>query len=110
MDDSYLMGPQLFLLMLLSQMAWERLIRRDPMAGSPCTASSAAAAGLEGCHCRGRAAGSGATSTLACLCLTWSRRHPFPRVGEKHACIGRTFLGILCHWGKPPGFRQLGAG
>ena len=32
MHDSYLMGLQLFLLMLLSQMAWERLVRRDPMA------------------------------------------------------------------------------
>lgn len=31
MHDSYLMGLQLFLLMLLSQMAWERLIRGDPM-------------------------------------------------------------------------------
>lgn len=48
MRDSYLMGLQLFLLMLLSQIAWERLTRRDPVAGSPCTASSATAAGLEG--------------------------------------------------------------
>lgn len=111
MYDSYLMGLQLFLLMLLSQTAWERLVRRDPKAGSPCTASSAtAAAGPEGGRSGGRPVGSGATSALACLCLPWSRRHPFPEVGERHECIGTTFLGILCHWGNPPGFlaRSLG--
>lgn len=38
MHDSYLMGLQQVLLMLLSQTAWERLVRRDLEAGGPRTA------------------------------------------------------------------------
>lgn len=52
MRDSCLMGLELFLLTSLPQVSWERLVRRGPMVGSPRTASSAAAAGLEG-HCSG---------------------------------------------------------
>lgn len=54
MHDSCLMGLELFLLTLLPQVSWERLVRRGPMVGSPRSAASAAAAGLEGDRSWGR--------------------------------------------------------
>lgn len=78
--------------MLLAQMAWERLARRDPMAGSPCTASSAAPVGMEGIPGGGQQAQEPQPPLPAPV-----QERLLPVVGERHMSIGKTFLGILCY-------------
>lgn len=103
MHDSYLMGLQLFLLMLLSQTAWERLVRRDPKAGSPCTGSSAtAAAGLEGGRSGGESSGLRG-HVRPCLPLPALVQAPSPpRGGRKARVHWDNFSGNPLPLGKSP--------
>lgn len=107
MRDSYLMGLQLFLLMLLSQTAWERLVRRDPKAGSPRTASSAtAAAGLEGRPLRGGEQGAqGPRPPLPASACLGPGAIPSPRWEKGTRALGELFWESFATGEIPPASR-----